>query len=65
MRRLIAFMAALPLLAACASAAPAGGVANYDALQRAQASCAAGGGTLALKKDGDATRIDAYDCERK
>jgi len=52
------------LLAGCAMGGAEGGVANYDALQRAQAKCKADGGTLVLKS-GDPTWIGNYACERK
>ncbi|MFC3069980.1 hypothetical protein [Phenylobacterium soli] len=52
-------------LAACASASPVGGVANYDALKKAHADCAAKGGTLVLQRNGDPEYIGDYACERK
>ena len=51
-------------LTACESGVNAGGTADYDALKRAQADCAAQGGKLVLKDQGDAQRIDAYTCKR-
>ena len=52
-------------LAACSTASmPAGGYATYDALSRAQADCAAKGGTFQLKPQGDAQYLDAYACRR-
>ncbi len=62
--RPLAILMALAL-GACASAAPAGGVANYDALKKAHADCAAKGGTLVLQKNGDPEYIGDYACERK
>jgi hypothetical protein len=50
---------------ACASGGQEGGYANYDALKRATDDCAANGGTLRLKPQGDAQSITAYACERK
>ena len=52
------------LLAGCALGGEEGGVADYGALQRAQADCKAKGGTLVLKS-GDPTWIGNYACERK
>ena len=52
-------------LAACETAENAGGVADYDALRKAQQACAAQGGTFALKPGGDAQYIQDYDCKRK
>ena len=64
MRALIAIAGVL-MLTACATGGQTGGYANYDDLKRAQADCAAKGGTLRLKTEGNAERIDAYACERK
>ncbi|THD72208.1 hypothetical protein [Phenylobacterium sp.] len=66
MSRVLAPIAAVLLLglAACETSEPNGGAADYDALKRAQADCAAAGGTLVLKDQGDAQRIDAYTCKR-
>ena len=52
-------------LAACAAGGQEGGYANYDALKRATEDCAAQGGVLRLKPEGDAQSITAYACERK
>jgi hypothetical protein len=52
-------------LTACETAANEGGVADYDALRKAQQACAAQGGTFKLKSGGDATFIQDYACERK
>ena len=52
-------------LSACASGgARDEGVATLDALRDAQAACAARGGTLQLKPEGDAQYIGAYACQR-
>jgi hypothetical protein len=50
---------------ACATGGPEGGVASYDALRQAQQDCAARGGTMRLKPQGDPQSIQAYACERK
>jgi len=64
-RALLPIAAILALgLAACEATEPNGGAADYDALKRAQADCAAEGGKLVLKDQGDAQRIDAYTCKR-
>jgi hypothetical protein len=64
-RILLPIVAMLALgLAACEATEPNGGAADYDALKRAQADCAAEGGKLVLKDQGDAQRIDAYTCKR-
>jgi hypothetical protein len=64
-RALLPIAAVLLLgLAACETTEPDGGAANYDALKRAQADCAAQGGKLVLKDQGDSQRIDAYTCKR-
>lgn len=65
--------AALPLIAALALSACAGGVgfgqsngiATYDDLKAAQQACAGKGGTLRLQKNGDAQYLDDYACEKK
>jgi hypothetical protein len=66
MNRLLLPMAAGLLLGltACETPENAGGTADYDALKRAQADCAAQGGTLVLKDQGDPQRITAYVCKR-
>jgi hypothetical protein len=66
MNRALAPVAAVLLLglAACETPVNAGGAADYDALKRAQADCAAQGGKLVLKDQGDNQRIDAYTCKR-
>jgi len=63
--RLLALLGLAALAAACATAAPEGGVATYDALKQAHADCAAKGGTLVLKSGGDPEYIGDYGCERK
>jgi len=53
-------------LTACAGAPTRdGGVATLDALRDAQARCAARGGTVQLKTEGDPASIDDYACVRK
>jgi hypothetical protein len=53
------------VLSACASGGGRDeGVATLDALRDAQAACAARGGTLQLKPDGDTQYIGAYACQR-
>jgi hypothetical protein len=64
MRTALAMLAVLAL-GACASGAPDGGVASYDALKKAHTDCTARGGTLVLQKDGNPEYIGAYVCERK
>jgi hypothetical protein len=61
----LAALPALLLLAACATGGPLGGYANYDALKQAQADCAAKGGTLKLKDQGNPEWIESWTCERK
>lgn len=61
--------AAIPLMAlalcACAGGPTReGGVASLDALRDAQAACAARGGTMQLKPEGDPSYIGAYACQR-
>jgi hypothetical protein len=51
-------------LAACETASTDAGTADYDALKRAQQDCAAQGGSLVLKDQGDPQRIQAYTCKR-
>jgi len=51
--------------AGCVTGGQEGGAATYDALQRAQADCAAKGMTLRLRPQGNTQYIDAYACERK
>ena len=64
MRTVALILAGGLLLGACATGGVEGGVANYDALQRAQADCKTRGGNLVLKS-GDPTWIGNYACERK
>jgi hypothetical protein len=52
-------------LQACAAAGRDGGVATYDSLRAAQAECAAKGGTLRPKTEGNFRSIDGYACEVK
>jgi hypothetical protein len=55
---------AMVAVAACATGGPTGGYANYDALKIARDACAAKGGTLKLKPEGNPERIDAWACDR-
>ncbi len=64
MRGVVAMILALGL-AACETTANDGGTADYDALARAHADCAAKGGTLVLKDGGDAQYIQDYACKGK
>jgi hypothetical protein len=64
MRMAIVMMLSLTA-AACATGGQEGGLATYDALQRAQADCAAKGMTLRPRAQGNTKYIDAYACERK
>ena len=41
-----------------------GGIATYDDLKVAQKACAAKGGTLKLKRNGDAQYLEDYACEK-
>ncbi|HEX2801484.1 MAG TPA: hypothetical protein VHN73_05430 [Phenylobacterium sp.] len=50
-------------LCACATGGPDGGVASYDVLKAAQDNCAARGGRLVLKDQGDNRNIEAYACK--
>ena len=52
-------------LAACASSAREGGIANYDGLKQAQEKCAAQGGTLTLKDGGNSEWLQDYSCKGK
>ena len=61
---LIAILVALGTAACADGPAPDGGIANYDALKLAQTDCAARGGKLVLKTDGDPQSIDAWTCKR-
>jgi hypothetical protein len=66
MRRALAAMTALLALGLCAcdtTGANVAGTADYDSLSRATATCKAEGGKLVLKPDGDAQRLDAYECK--
>ena len=64
MRALAALLIASLALAGCVGG-PEGGVANYDALRLATTACAAKGGKLVLKDQGDPQYIGDYGCERK
>ncbi|WP_397399711.1 hypothetical protein [Phenylobacterium sp.] len=55
------------LLSACAGGVGTGasaGVATYDDLKAATAACAAKGGHLKLKRNGDIKYLDDYACEK-
>ena len=52
-------------LTACESGVNAGGTADYDALKRAQADCAAQGGKLVLKDQGDALASSTWSAPRR
>ena len=64
MKMLVVIIAASVALSACALGGAEGGIANYDALKKAQDDCVAKGGQLKLKS-GDPTWIGNYACERK
>ena len=64
MRAALAMLCAFAL-AGCESAINMGGVADYDALRKAQQECAAQGGQLVLKDRGNPEYIDDYACKRK
>jgi len=63
--RAAAILAACLALAACASSAYEGGVANYDALRQATSDCAAKGGELKLSSGGDPQMISNFSCQKK
>ena len=63
--RTAALLAALALAACAGAPARDEGVATLDALRDAQSACAARGGTMQLKTEGDPASIDAYACVRK
>jgi len=59
-------LAAALALAACADAPVRDqGLATLDSLSDAQAACAAKGGTMQLKPEGDPSEIAGYACVRK
>ena len=62
--RALTAIAALTLTA-CAAGSRDGGYATYDALAQAQRECAAKGGVLKQKTEGNAKRMDGFACERK
>ena len=63
--KIAAVMMVLALgLAACETTENDGGAADYDALKRATEDCKAQGGSLVLKDQSNAQRIDAYVCKR-
>ena len=45
-------------------AGASGGIATYDDLKAAQQTCAAKGGVMKLKKNGNAQYLDDYACEK-
>ena len=64
----LAFISLALGLAACAGGIDTmrdGGVATYDSIKAATEACAAKGGQLRLKRNGDAQYLDDYACERK
>ena len=66
MRTALVILAALAL-SACVSgvgAGNSGGLATYDDLKAAQQACAAKGGKLVLKRNGDANYLPDYGCEK-
>jgi uncharacterized lipoprotein YmbA len=62
--RTVLAIAAL-VLSACATGGRDYGYATYDALAQAQRECAANGGVLKQKPEGNPSRIDGFACERK
>jgi putative hemolysin len=64
MKAALALMILSLALAACETPSTEAGSADYDALRRASADCAAEGGKLVLKDQGDPERINAYVCKR-
>lgn len=66
MRTLGAILGLGLLVSACVSGpSPMDDVANYDALRSARAACAAKGGELRLRDQGDPERISSFACKRK
>ena len=64
----MAVVALTMTLAACASGLDTmrdGGVATYDSIKAATEACAAKGGQLRLKRNGNPQYLDDYACERK
>ena len=70
MRALMMIAALTPVvlgLGACGSSAGfgrSGGIATYDDIKAAQKVCAEKGGSLRLKRNGDAQYLDDYACEK-
>jgi hypothetical protein len=66
MRRLLLIAAALSLSACMGGVGSGnnGGVATYDDLKAAQQACAAKGGKLTLKRNGDVSYLGDYACEK-
>jgi len=66
MKALAALILAGTLCGACAGGpSPMDDVANYDALKSAKDACAARGGVLALRDQGNPERISSFVCKRK
>ena len=63
-RGLAIALASLSLGACAGSPTRDEGVATLDALRDLQTACAAKGGTMKLKTEGDPQYINAYACER-
>jgi hypothetical protein len=64
MKAALALMVLTLSLGACETGMTnAAGTADYDALKRATDDCKVRGGSLVLKDQGDAQRIDAYVCK--
>ncbi|WP_293682903.1 hypothetical protein [uncultured Phenylobacterium sp.] len=60
-------VAAALMLSACMSGVGSGnsaGLATYDDLKAAQQACATKGGKLELKRNGDASYLPDYACEK-
>ncbi|MBW8814439.1 MAG: hypothetical protein JF588_13515 [Caulobacterales bacterium] len=70
MRRLSVILAAAAVLGACSTMSGVGsghngGIATYDDLKAATATCAAKGGQLRLQRNGDPQYLEDYACEKK
>jgi len=70
MRRIALIVGAGLALAGCGTtegvgAGHNGGIATYDDLKAAQQACAAKGGTMKLKHNGDPQYLEDYGCEKK
>ena len=64
--RIAVLIAAMLALAACNSVGTGqnAGIATYDDLKAATEKCAAKGGTLKLKRNGDVQYLEDYACEK-